>query len=250
VPSTNKTLPMGMPKQAAPAPAPPKTAAPAPRAARAQPLMARPALQGAESEKRGPSRAVLVLLALVFALGVGMTVAVLTRPPRTARPTSAVPQSVAHPPATTAAAATATTGAAPIATPTATASTAPAAVTTPSALATAAPAASAAAIPSATPTPSATASPSAAATADAPAPIASADLTKLPPERAYLLVRSSVDTHVFVHGTDYGPTNQLLMTSCGIRFVRLGRALGDFVEPGSSRVIKCGRLNEFAIEVR
>jgi hypothetical protein len=81
-------------------------------------------------------------------------------------------------------------------------------------------------------------------------PPPSVDVTKLPADRAYLLVTSSADTHVFVHGADYGPTNQVLMTSCGIRFVRLGRALGDFIEPGQSYVIKCGRFTELTIEPR
>jgi hypothetical protein len=81
-----------------------------------------------------------------------------------------------------------------------------------------------------------------------PAAPPSFDVRKLPRDRAALVVHSSVDTHVFVHGVDYGATNRTLMTSCGIRFVRLGRALGDFVEPGQSYVIKCGKLNELTIE--
>jgi hypothetical protein len=74
------------------------------------------------------------------------------------------------------------------------------------------------------------------------------DLRKLPPERAALFVHSSATARVFVHGADYGDTNQVLITTCGIRFVRLGRALGDFIEPGQSYVIKCGRLTELSIE--
>ena len=53
---------------------------------------------------------------------------------------------------------------------------------------------------------------------------------------------------VFVHGTDYGETNTVLVTTCGIRFVRLGHKLGDFIEPGSSYVVKCGKLTELKIE--
>jgi hypothetical protein len=74
------------------------------------------------------------------------------------------------------------------------------------------------------------------------------DLRKLAADRGVLYVRSSAKARVFVHGTDYGETNSVLVTSCGIRFVRLGHALGNFVEPGSSYVIKCGRINEIAIE--
>ena len=40
----------------------------------------------------------------------------------------------------------------------------------------------------------------------------------------------------------------MLVTSCGIRFVRLGRKLGDFIEPGRSYVVKCGKITELAIE--
>jgi hypothetical protein len=68
---------------------------------------------------------------------------------------------------------------------------------------------------------SSAAPPAGAASAPAPAPI-DFDLRKLPPERAALFVRSSATTRVFVHGADYGETNQVLITSCGIRdFVRL-----------------------------
>jgi len=73
-------------------------------------------------------------------------------------------------------------------------------------------------------------------------------VSKLPRDRAALIVHSSVSAHVFVHGADYGETNQMLMTSCGIRFVRLGRGPGDFIEPGLPHVIKCGKLTELTIE--
>jgi hypothetical protein len=125
------------------------------------------------------------------------------------------------------------------------------------------PTASAEAQPSATPAPTASdappALPSASASPDeAPAPEekaappavppASFDLEKIPGDRAALLVRSSATARVFVHGKDYGETNQYLLTSCGIRFVRLGRGFNTFIEPGRSVVVKCGRLTEVAIE--
>jgi hypothetical protein len=74
------------------------------------------------------------------------------------------------------------------------------------------------------------------------------DLEKIPGDRAALLVRSSATARVFVHGKDYGETNQYLLTSCGIRFIRLGRGLNEFLEPGRSVVVRCGRVTELAIE--
>jgi hypothetical protein len=79
-------------------------------------------------------------------------------------------------------------------------------------------------------------------------PPPSFDLEKLPGDRAALLVRSSATARVFVHGKDYGETNQYLLTSCGIRFVRLGRGFNEFIEPGRSVVVRCGRLTELTIE--
>jgi hypothetical protein len=74
------------------------------------------------------------------------------------------------------------------------------------------------------------------------------DLDKIPGDRAALLVHSSATARVFVHGKDYGETNQYLLTSCGIRFVRLGRGFNNFIEPGRSVVVKCGRVTEVTIE--
>jgi hypothetical protein len=79
-------------------------------------------------------------------------------------------------------------------------------------------------------------------------PLPSFDLDKIPGDRAALLVRSSATARVFVHGKDYGETNQYLLTSCGIRFVRLGRGFNSFIEPGRSVVVKCGRVTEVTIE--
>jgi len=104
--------------------------------------------------------------------------------------------------------------------------------------------------PTGTSTPAASAAPSAVPVAqplpEVPKP--SFDVNRLPPDRAALIVHSSATTHVFVHGVDYGETNQMLMTSCGTRFVRLGRAPGDFIEPGAAHVLKCRRLTELTIE--
>jgi hypothetical protein len=122
----------------------------------------------------------------------------------------------------------------------------------PSPSASAAPASSAEGAPAETPEQGPEAAASASAETPAPAvpttPVSEFDISTLPSERAALYVRSSATARVFVHGTDYGETNQVLVTTCGIRFVRLGRSLGDFIEPGRSHVIKCGRLTEIAIE--
>jgi hypothetical protein len=93
------------------------------------------------------------------------------------------------------------------------------------------------------PAPTATATPASNAVPEKPV-----DVSKLAADRAALIVHSSINAHVFVHGTDYGETNRTLVTSCGIRFVRLGRARGDFIEPGQPYVIKCGRLTELTIQ--
>jgi hypothetical protein len=98
--------------------------------------------------------------------------------------------------------------------------------------------------PAAPTTASAAASAPAAALSEVPA----FDTTKLFADRAALFVHSSVDARVFVHGTDYGRTNQMLVTSCGTRFIRLGRSRGDFLGPGSSHVLKCRKVNELRLE--
>jgi hypothetical protein len=100
------------------------------------------------------------------------------------------------------------------------------------------------------PAPSASAAPAEPAAPIPPpsVPPPSFDLAKLPGDRGALLVHSSAAARVFVHGRDYGETNQYLLTSCGIRFVRLGRGLNTFIEPGRSVVVRCGRVTELSIE--
>jgi hypothetical protein len=255
-----QTLPTGIPKQSVPQSAP--QAAPMPAATQrsaappaatqrsaAPPVAARAKATRPSSSNPPPSRpaskrALWIASALVLAAGAGMGLALISRQnERTTADQAAareVPQrspTPATPTATaTTATATATAAPAPAPLPTATAGEQPSA--------TAAPASEP---PLVAPTAAVEPAPTATA-AIAAGPTPSADLTKLPADRAYLIVHSTANTHVFVHGTDYGPTNQVLMTSCGIRFVRLGRALGDFIEPGQSHVIKCGRLTELTIE--
>jgi hypothetical protein len=245
-----QTLPMGSPKQSVPQSAPQaapvaaatqRSAAP-PVAARSKPK--RPMPSSPPPSRPGSKRALWIALALVLAAGAGMALALISRQNERKTADEAAAREVPQRPLTPA------TPTATAATPTATATVAPAPAPLPTVTVSEQPRASAA--PTSEPAPSvATAAVDPAPTATAAiaaGPTPSADLTKLPADRGYLIVHSTANTHVFVHGTDYGPTNQVLMTSCGIRFVRLGRALGDFIEPGQSRVIKCGRLTELTIE--
>ncbi|HSU41404.1 MAG TPA: hypothetical protein VLJ38_17625, partial [Polyangiaceae bacterium] len=262
VPSVHRTLPMGLPNETVSAT--PEIArtlqstAPAPMAAKARPPSNPP-------RKLTAARVILFIAAAIGATAFGMVIALLTHRAPNDAPLSrqAAPVDEAHiepsaavPPRTvttegratalgpTAAAGSTAPGVTPqsLATASAPAATASVADTTTAAAATAASAAPSAAPPA----PATSAQPE----RPAPVPPPSFDLRKLPRDRAALVVHSSANTHVFVHGVDYGSTNQALMTSCGIRFVRLGRALGDFLEPGQSYVIKCGKLNELTIEPR
>ncbi len=181
----------------------------------------------------GPSKVVLLVVGFLALAAGAVLVVVFGRKPAPAPEPSA--------PAATQSVATAPSGTAPLEV----AAPPPPVASTPAAAASAPPAASAAPEPSAT-APAASESP---APAPVPAgPVPEFDLTKLPAERAALYVRSSAKTHVFVHGTDYGETNTMLVTTCGIRFVRLGHKLGDFIEPGRSYVVKCGKQTVLEIE--
>jgi DNA-binding response OmpR family regulator len=142
----------------------------------------------------------------------------------------------AAPPAATATAPSVASGAAP-----AESAASPSPSDTP-ALASAAPSAEASeAAPAPSETPSASAAPPAAP---------EVDLSKLGPRQGYLFVRSSANARVFVLSTDVGPTNTPVIANCGAKFVRLGHALGEFIEPGGSLIIKCGALTEISREPR
>jgi DNA-binding response OmpR family regulator len=269
-PSIKQTLPMGFSKQEAPpvtanpTPSPRSTGSTASPTAPARPT---PPTSPAARQAFTAQRAVLYALASLAALGVGAGAAFVMHsqqaPSRSAPEQDAAatateptlsPSSAAVPPAAVSAAPEPTT--APPSEPRTGASTVDAPSTAASVTATAPVAPSAAPVAASEPAPESAAPPPPATASTAPAPAAAPlpvsgppiDLTKLAADRAALIVHSSVSTHVFVHGTDYGETNRPLVTSCGIRFVRLGRALGDFIEPGQSRVIKCGRLTELTIE--
>ena len=271
-PSIKQTLPMGFSKQEAPkvaaepAQTPRSAASTVSPATPAAPARAKPAASPAARPAFTAQRAVLYALASLAALGVGAGAAFVmhsqqaparTTPERHASASPAKPALAPSSAATTLAPATAALS--PITAP-ATAAPAASVANEPPAAASLEPAVaaapSAASAASAEPARSPSAAAPAASTSAPPAPAAAPlpvsgppiDLTKLAADRAALIVHSSVTTHVFVHGTDYGETNRPLVTSCGIRFVRLGRALGDFIEPGQSRVIKCGRLTELTIE--
>ncbi len=98
--------------------------------------------------------------------------------------------------------------------------------------------------------PAASAAPPSAASALPEAVTPEVDLTKLAARQGYLFVRSSADARVFVLANDVGATNTPLVVNCGTKFVRLGRALGEFIEPGGSVIIKCGALTELSREPR
>ncbi len=184
------------------------------------------------------SRGTIILAAILgFAAVVGAVVAAFVLglvPPQgaSAQRSASVPERTATQPAPSAALPTATAVAKPSAAP-------PVAVTS-AAPSPAAPA-SASAAPSAAPPASASAAPSPAA---APAAAPAVDLSALKAKQAYLFVRSDVDARVFIFANDVGATNQPIIVGCGTKFVRLGRKLGDFLEPGGPVVIKCGVLNE------
>jgi len=198
----------------------------------------------------------LFIVAAIAATAVGMGLALVTHQgadtpaPHAASPAPAAPPLTTPTAASTQAAAAPSTLAAAAATERAT----PAAVAEPAAsgqTADAASAGSASSAPNApndVAAPATTASTAAAVGAVPPVTPPTFDVNKLPRDRAALVVHSTATAHVFVHGVDFGETNQTLMTTCGIRFVRLGRSAGDFVSAGGSYVIKCGKLNELTIE--
>jgi hypothetical protein len=183
------------------------------------------------------SPALLIVIGLIaLGAGVGGGVWLLQRPKTTApaasataveppAPATSEPESIPSPPKAEAPASVET---APIPTPSASA-------------APEAPAPSASAAPAETASPAEPAAPQA-------IPPPTFNLEAIPGDRAALLVRSSAQARVLVHGKDYGETNQYLLTSCGIRFVRLARSFNDFLEPGRSLVVKCGKLTELSIE--
>jgi hypothetical protein len=263
--SVKQTLPMGIPAQAIPESPQRPASSPAATQRSSSPaftsaLPGSPAklkssrVAAAPAPQRGSNRALWIVLALVGAAAAGMGLAVLSRqdsePAADARTLTVTPAPGPAKPGAAALPAGTTVPAQPKAAASATTATAAATATEPPSASATPPAPAASAVPTAPIEAAPSATTPAAAGVTAPSPTPSVDVTKLAADRAALLVHSSADTHVFVHGTDYGPTNQVLMTSCGIRFVRLGRALGDFVEPGQSYVIKCGRFTELTIEPR
>ena len=182
--------------------------------------------------QKAPARSPLLIILIglaALAAGVGGGVWLLGRTPARAPEAEAPPSEPAAPPS-----AAATAGenvpAAPVPEPTTASEPSPSA----------APAASTAAPPAET-TP-----PAPAASEMVPPPNFS--LEAIPGDRAALLVKSSAQARVLVHGKDYGETNTYLLTTCGIRFVRLARGFNDFLEPGRSIVLKCGKLTEVTID--
>ena len=238
--------PLPLPAPLPPPARPPQASAPALATAPALTAAdAAPAAPATPAPPAGSKRAVAILVAAAVAVGLGVGAAVLVPGQKSSDPSAAADPAVVTPAERTAATPS-PSPAQPTGTATVTAA-ASEAVATPSASAPAptATATAANAAASSAPAPSATAQPT---TAAAPGAVPAFDTTKLFADRAALFVHSSVDAHVFVHGTDYGPTNQMLVTSCGIRFVRLGRGPGDFLGPGASYVLKCRKVTELTIE--
>jgi len=244
-----ETLPLGFPKQ------PPPAGSGPPLAARREPVPQAPERAAAATAE--PARGGLLWVLVAAAVGaaaIGVGAGFVMHEPAPDGPTGASASSIVAqaPPrptaadaapvhsATSSAAAASGTAAELVASPPASAT----AITSASAPIASASAGATSAPPSASAPPAPVPSP----TPTSAAPAASIDLRRLAADRGALIVHSSVSAHVFVHGTDYGETNRPLMTSCGIRFVRLGRGPGDFLEPGRSYVLKCGRLNELTIE--
>src|SRR5690606_36591964 len=94
------------------------------------------------------------------------------------------------------------------------------------------------------PTGATTGEPSAEATSNPPR-----DPSTLPTKNAWLYVSAPVSANVFIHGVDAGPTNTWLETACGTRFVRLGRAAGDWLSAGVPTVIRCRSANTIVVPV-
>lgn len=225
------------------APRPPLASAPSVAAAKVRvaaassPEVAEPAEESARPSGSKRAVAILVAAAAAVALGVGAAVVLPNRAePTRANDPAATSISLERAPATPLPAAIEPGEATPEGAGSAAAT----------ATATAAPILPAEAASS--PSPSQPASPAPSASAAAVAEVPEFDTTKLFADRAALFVHSSVDAHVFVHGTDYGRTNQMLVTSCGTRFIRLGRGPGEFLGPGSSHVLKCRKVNELKLE--
>jgi hypothetical protein len=236
VQATSRGFPMQAPPPVELQPPPPAESLPRPtRPAEVHPEVPVPS-EPLGKKKSGGSGLLLGVIALVaLAAGVGGGVLFLTRSNTTEKPAEPAP-----PPQVVEPAPANVEPAAP----------SPSAETPSPARPSAAPPAASVAEPP--PEPSGNPTPAPAETAAPSPPVAVAppsfDLEKLPGDRAALLVRSTATARVFVHGKDYGETNQYLLTSCGIRFVRLGRGFNEFIEPGRSVVVKCGRLTELSIE--
>ncbi|HEX6767277.1 MAG TPA: hypothetical protein VF103_17385, partial [Polyangiaceae bacterium] len=210
-----------------------------PRAVRPAEVHAEVHVPSAAPGKPGKNSALLIVIG-VLALGLGVVGAVFLQMRSKPKP---IPEASPAAPTVTTSATAAEEPAGLVPPPPKADATATATTT-----ATAAPTASTA---PETPPPPATAPSAAPTAAPGPPPAvppASFDLEKLPGDRAALVVHSSATARVFVHGRDYGETNQYLLTSCGIRFVRIGRGFNDFLEPGRSVVVKCGRVNELTVE--
>lgn len=71
---------------------------------------------------------------------------------------------------------------------------------------------------------------------------------EIPDGYAQLYVESSLDTNVFVHGKEVGTTNTVVLSHCGPRFIRLGKAPGQWESEGVPKIIECGKMNRVKLE--
>jgi hypothetical protein len=94
-------------------------------------------------------------------------------------------------------------------------------------------------------------------TAAAAAPVESAppqkptpalpDRGELADDECWLLVQANVDARVFVHGIDLGRTGQWLKSRCGMRFIRLGSAPGQWLSEGVPQRLVCGDVTTLEV---
>jgi DNA-binding response OmpR family regulator len=74
------------------------------------------------------------------------------------------------------------------------------------------------------------------------------ELSSLAPDQGYLLVESSTDTGVSVHGVDAGRTNEWNQVRCGARFIRLGRS-PKWETAGRVELVACRSTTRIRVDV-
>jgi DNA-binding response OmpR family regulator len=74
------------------------------------------------------------------------------------------------------------------------------------------------------------------------------DPSNLSESHGYLYVSSSITATVFVHGVEAGKTNQWLESRCGFRFIRLGKAPGQWLSEGLPTKVRCRKANRIELQ--